>query len=205
MKAIGITQFLDKSFDVYDFEGDWLESFGQPEKNFIMSIYGSSGHGKTEFAVQLTKYLASFGKVLYCSYEQGIGKSLQDAVRRNEMTSAIGKVIFTSGEPIDELIVRLKRKASPRIVIIDSLDYAKLTMDQFKLLKKTFPRKSFIIVSWSKNDVPKSAHAKDIEYMSCIKILVKNFKAHPRSRFGGNKPFVIWDKKDNTPVQGKLF
>ena len=23
--------------------------------------------------------------------------------------------------------------------------------------------------------------------------------------FGGNKPFVIWDKKDNTPVQQKLF
>jgi hypothetical protein len=41
--------------------------------------------------------------------------------------------------------------------------------------------------------------------MSCIKIYVNSFKAHPRSRFGGNKTFVIWDKKDNTPVQTKLF
>lgn len=205
MKAIGITQFLDKSFDVYDFDGDWLESFGKPEKNFIMSVYGDSGHGKTEFAIKLTKYLASFSKVLYCSYEQGISKSLQDAIKRNDMQDLKGKVMFTSGGVFDDLIIRLKRRASGGIVIIDSLDYAKLTVEQFKILKKTFPRKSFIILSWARKDVPKSGPAKDIENMSCIKILVKNFKAHPRSRFGGNKPFVIWDRKETTPVQQKLF
>ena len=41
--------------------------------------------------------------------------------------------------------------------------------------------------------------------MSCIKIFVKDGKAYPRSRFGGNKTFVIFDKKSNTPVQQKLF
>lgn len=205
MKAIGIKEFLGKQFDVYDFDGEWLESFGQPEKNFIMSIYGDSGNGKTEFAMQLTKYLAQFAKVLYCSHEQGIGKSLQDAIKRNDMTGVAGSVLFTSGEPIHELILRLKRKASPRIAIIDSLDYAKLTTEQFKLLKKSFPRKSFIIISWSRNDKPKSQFAKDIEYMSCIKVIVKNFKAYPKSRFGGNKPYVIWDKKDNKATQQTLF
>lgn len=205
MRAIGITEFLGKSFDVYNFENEWLNSFGQPEKNFIMSIYGESGNGKTEFAIQLTKYLASFCKVLYCSYEQGISKSLQDALIRTDLSSVNGNAMFTSGEPLVELIDRLKKKQSARIVILDSLDYMKLTTEQFKLLRKTFPRKSFIIVSWARNDKPKSQYAKDIEFMSCIKLLVKNFKAYPRSRFGGNKPFVIWNKKDTNPVQGQLF
>lgn len=205
MKAIGITQFLEKSFEVYDFEGNWLESFGQPEKNFIMSIYGGSGNGKTEFAIQLTKQMASFAKVLFCSYEQGISKSLQDAIKRNDMQDLKGKVMFTSGGSFDDLILRLKRPASGKIIIIDSLDYAKLSLDQFKILKETFPRKCFVIISWAKGDKPRNQHAKDIEFMSCIKILIKNFKAYPVSRFGGNKPFVIWDKKETTLVQQKLF
>jgi len=205
MRAIGITEFIGKSFDTYDFEGEWFESLGAPEKNFLMIIYGDSGNGKTEFAIKLTKYLASFTRVLYCSYEQGISKSLQDAILRNEMDEVNGQVLFTSGEPLSDLIARLKRKQSPRICIIDSLDYMRLTTDQFKLLRKLFPRKSFIIISWSSNDKPKSQYAKDIEYMCDIKTLVKNFNAYSRSRFGGNKPFVIWQKKDEKPTQGKLF
>jgi hypothetical protein len=76
----------------------------------------------------------------------------------------------------------------------------RLTTDQFKLLRKEFPRKSFIIICWSSNDKPKSQYGKDIEYMADIKIQVRKFKAFPASRFGGNQPFVIWEKK---PKQGE--
>lgn len=205
MRAIGITEFLGKSFDVYNFENEWLESLGQPEKNFSMSITGESGGGKTEFAIQLAKMLAKFTKVHYCSYEQGIGKSLQDSIKRNDLKDLKGKLMFSSGETFDDLMVRLKRQASGKVVIIDSQDYSDLTTAQYKLLKKNFPKKSFIIISWAKGDKPKNQASKDIEYMSCIKVLVKNFKAYPRSRFGGNKTFIIWNKKDTNSVQGQLF
>ncbi len=203
MRAIGITEFLDKSFDVLEFEGAWLESFGLPEKSFTMSLCGDSGSGKTEFSVQLTKLLAKFGKVLYCSYEQGISKSLQDALKRNDLKELKGSVMFTSGGTFDDLVLRLKKRASARFCIIDSTDYMNLTTAQYKLLKKLFPRKSFIVVSWGKNDKPKTQAAKDIEFMCCIKVVVKNYIAFPRSRFGGNKPFIIWDKK--VSAQGELF
>lgn len=207
MKAIGITQFLEKSFDTYDIEGAWLDSFGLIEKNFKMSVTGDSGHGKTEFVVKFIKELClKFNtKADYFSYEQGHSKSLQDAIQRNNMEEVKGKVMFITGGPFDDLLARLKRRASARIVVIDSQDYSELSTKQFKELVKTFPRKSFIVVSWARKDKPKTGPAKDIENMSCIKILVKSFKAYPRSRFGGNNPFVIWDKKDNTPVQQKLF
>jgi nucleoside-triphosphatase THEP1 len=207
MRAIGITQFLEKSYDVYDIQGEWLDSFGLIEKNFKMSVTGDSGHGKTELVVKFIKELClkNSVKVDYFSFEQGHSKSLQDAIQRNNMEEVKGKVMFITGGTFDEVLARLKRKASARIVVIDSQDYSELSTKQYKELVKTFPRKSFIITSWAKNEKPKNQAARDIEFMSCIKVYVKNFKAHPRSRFGGNNPFVIWDKKDNTPVQTKLF
>ena len=207
MKAIGITQFLDKSFDTYDVEGEWLDSFGLIEKNFKMSVTGDSGHGKTEFVVKFIKEicLKFNAKADYFSYEQGHSKSLQTAIQRNNMEEVKGKVMFITGGTFDELLTRLKRRASAKIVIIDSQDYSELSTKQYKELVKTFPRKSFIVVSWAKNEKPKNQAARDIEYMSCIKVYVNSFKAYPRSRFGGNKPFVIWDRKETTPVQQKLF
>lgn len=207
MKAIGITQFLEKSYDVYTIEGKWLESFGSIEKNFKMSITGDSGHGKTELVVQFVKELVlkNKTKVDYISFEQGHSKSLQDAIVRNNMDEVKGKVMFLTGGSFDEVLERLKRRGSARVVVIDSQDYAELSTKQFKLLVKLFPKKSFIVTSWAKKDKPKNQAARDIEFMCCIKVLVKNFKAMPRSRFGGNQPFIIWDKKDNAPVQQTLF
>ena len=57
MKAIGITQFQEKSFDVYNIEGAWLDSFGLIEKNFKMSVTGESGNGKTEVVIKFIKEL----------------------------------------------------------------------------------------------------------------------------------------------------
>lgn len=207
MKAIGVTQFLEKSYDVYDIDDLWLNSFGQLEKNFKMSITGDSGHGKTELVVKLIKELCLKNRVKadFFSYEQGHSKSLQDAIQRNSMDEVKGKVMFITGGTFDELFTRLKRRASAKIVVVDSQDYSELTTKQYKLLVKTFPRKSIIITSWANKEKPANKAARDIEFMSDVKIYVNNYKAHPRSRYGGNKTFVIWDKKDSKPVQQTLF
>ncbi|WP_312395664.1 hypothetical protein [Chryseobacterium sp.] len=142
--------------------------------------------------MKLAKYMANFGKVSYISPEQGISKSLQDAIVRNDMSTVAGKVMFLTGGTFDELLVYI-RKSRSKTIIIDSLDYMKLTVDQFKILTKTFPKKAWVIVAWAKGGAPKSQHAKDIEFMCDIKSYVENFKISlPTSRFGGNKEFVIW-------------
>ena len=206
MKTIGVTDFLAKSFNVFAFTDEWLDSFGEPEKNFTMVIYGDPGNGKTEFAVKFTKYLTNFGRVAYCSYEQGISKSLQDAFKRNQMEDQSGKIIITSGGSFNDLIVLLKKDRSPQIIIIDSLDYMRLTTEQFKTLIKLFPRKAFVVICWSKKETPKSQYAKDIEYMADIKSYVKDFVIqNPRSRFGGNKPFYIWKERYQKRQKIDLF
>lgn len=206
MRAIGITDFLARNFKSYGFEGVFKDHLGEPEQNFKMLVYGNPGNGKTEYCIQLAKYLAGFGKVYYNSFEQGISKTLQDAIKRNDLGTVKGKIMFGNRERLEEMVKRLKGKGSPRIVIIDSRDYMNLTTDEFKQLTGAFPRKSFIVVCWEGGGKPKGEHAKAMEFMCDIKVRVMNFRAHPASRFGGNAEYVIWDRpKRNSSAQGSLF
>lgn len=201
MATTGITDFLKKKYKELEFEGEFLESFGKPERNFKCCVTGASGNGKTEFMIKLAKYMARFTKVYYNSHEQKFSKSLRDSLKRNNMHEVNGRVIFADGESVEEMKVRLGKKNSPGCIIIDSRDYMKLTIDQFVELIEMFPHKSFIIICWADGKGPKGRHAKDIEYCCEVKIFIKDFKANMRSRFGGNKPFEIWPERNGKPKQ----
>ena len=79
-KAISNKNVLDARFEVADFSGRWLESFGRPELRGAWIIYGESGSGKTHFALQLLKYLSGFvDRAAYDTLEQGLSLSFQNA------------------------------------------------------------------------------------------------------------------------------
>lgn len=203
-RAIGISDFLAKEFNVYSFEDKFLNSFGEPETNFSALVYGHPKNGKTEFCIQLAKYMSQYTRVYYNSYEQGISKSLQDALKRNKMEDVSGKVIFGNKETYSEMIDRLSKKNSPMVCFIDSRDYMNLTAAQWFRLIEKFPRKAFILISWESAGKPASKYAKDISYRTDIIIHVKNFIAYPTGRFGGNEKFVIWNKSASKGEQLKL-
>lgn len=205
MKGIGITDFLNRKFDTFDFDGKWRDSFGEPEKNMRILIYGKPGNGKTEFAIQMAKYLCGFTRVYYNSFEQGISKTLQDALRRNEMQDVAGRIIFGDKEELHEMHERLSIRNSPQVCVIDSRDYMNLTGQQYRDLIEAFPRKCFIILCWESAGKPKGEHAKAIEFMVDVKVHVRDFVAYPRCRFGGNQKYIIWDKKPGGGSQTKLF
>ena len=52
-RAASVEQVLKTKFQLLPFEGDWLESLGCPELTGTWIIWGSSGNGKTRFALQL--------------------------------------------------------------------------------------------------------------------------------------------------------
>lgn len=201
MRSIGITEFMERKFVTYPFQGAWADTFGEPERNMKVIIWGDPGNGKTEFCIQLAKYMAGFTKVYYNSFEQGVCKTLQDALRRNKMQEVTGRVIFGDQETFEEMIQRLSNKNSPSVCIIDSRDYINLTTAQFKTLIDTFPRKCFILICWQSGGKPRGEYAKQIAYMCDVKIQVRDFAAYPRSRFGGNKKFIIWDRKPEAGSQ----
>lgn len=64
--------------------------------------------------------------------------------------------------------------------------------------------KVIVVVCWMQGGKPCGEYAKQIAYMCDVKVHVHNFSAYPRSRFGGNRPFLIWDKSPKGGQQASL-
>ena len=193
-KTLTMRSFMAKKYKTFGFTGEWLDSFGDIERNARWLVYGDSGHGKTELVVQLTRYLASMAKVLYVSAEQGDKSSLQVSFKRNKMELYKSVQLAVNWTFLD-VLEYLKKPRSADVVVLDSLDYLKFKADDYRLLDSLFPNKSFVIICWSEGKKPKSNTGKEIEYMADLKVHVKNYVAHPRGRYGGNIPYIIWPEK----------
>lgn len=180
-------------FDVMVFTGKWRSFAGKPEKSGTWIIYGESFNGKTNFMLQLAKYLAGFvkHKVLINSLEEGKSESFKLAVKRHFLKDVSDKILLGDRVPIEKVKERLRKQRSPEIVIIDSIQYTDLNKKTYKSLKEEFPKKLFIFISHADGSIPRGSLAQHVRYDADIKIQVKGFKAFPESRYGGGEPYLI--------------
>ncbi|MEY8687708.1 ATP-binding protein [Bacteroides sp. AN502(2024)] len=199
-RAISNKNVLTAKFEVADFDGAFLASFGRPELRGAWIIYGGSGSGKTTFVMQVCKYLTRFRRVAYNSLEQGLSLSLQKAWERVGMAEVGNRIILLNKEQLKELRTRLKKKQSPDVIVIDSVHYLRrFNMDQYQTLRDEFPGKLFIFISHEKAGQPKGTMAQNIRYDSEIKIRVEGYKAFVTTRYEvadlgeGGADFVIWE------------
>ncbi len=176
------------------FEGGWYNSIGAPELTGSWLIWGNSANGKTRFALQLAKYLSTFGRVAYNSLEEGLSKSMQTAILDVGMQDVARRFVLLNNESIDHLRKRLQRRQSPDIIFIDSLQYTGLTYNEYKGLRDEFRKKLFIFISHADGREPKGQVAKAVRYDAFVKIYIEGFKAFPQSRYGGGADYVIWEK-----------
>ena len=199
-RAISNKNVLAAQFETADFDGPFLASFGRPELRGVWLIWGDSGSGKTTFTLMLCKYLA------YDSLEQGLSLSLQKAWERVGMAEAGSNIILLNKEDLPELCARLRKRKSPEIIVIDSLQYLdKFYMKQFKDLKAEFPDKLFVFISQADKagKDPDGHIAKKIRYDAEIKIKVEGFKAFVTTRYEdrdkgeGGADFIIWEQGAN--------
>lgn len=198
LRNYGVNDIEQWKFNDIEMPKEWHDHLGDLAEGFRMLIHGKSGHGKTEYVMRLAKVLAMhYGKVNHNNVEQGRSKTLQAAFIRNNMKEIPpGKwtLCDKSQRVFETWFKRLRARNSGRVIILDSLDYMHMTFDQFKLLHETFKHKSIVIVCW---DDPFDTNAKKIKYLCDIKVKVHNFRAKIVSRFGGNKPYVIWKNPHN--------
>jgi nucleoside-triphosphatase THEP1 len=177
---------------ILDFDGVWRESMGTPERRGSILIYGMPKNGKTDFAMQLARYLTNFGRVLYNAREEGMSASTREALLRNNMETVRSRFHLTC-EDFEDMRTRLKKNRSADFAFIDSVQKMELSMPQYNELKKAFPRKLFVFISHvdaSKN--PDGLTARNIRrYSDCV-VWVERFTATPACRVGGGKKFVIW-------------
>lgn len=178
------------------FTGKWVASFGSPEVKGSWLIWGNSGNGKTRFTLQLCKYLCQFGRVAYNSLEEGLSKSMRNAIIQVGMKEVARRFLLLDMESKNDLEKRLEQRKSPDIVVIDSLQYFRMTMTDYERFKKKFPNKLLIFISHAKGKEPKGSLAESIRYDAFVKIWVEGYTAFPVSRYvnGDAQPFVIWIK-----------
>lgn len=200
-RAISNKNVIQAKFEVADFDGAFLASFGKPELRGAWLIYGGSGSGKTTFVMEVCKYLTRFSRVAYNSLEQGLSLSLQKAWLRVGMADVGTRIVLLNKESQKELTARLKRKQSPDVIVIDSVHYWQgFNMSAYMKLRETFPDKLFIFVAHEKKGEPKGSMAQNIRYDADVKIRVEGYKAFFTTRYEvpergeGGADFVVWEQ-----------
>ena len=181
------------------FTGKWLDSFGEPPVSGSWIIYGTSGSGKTSFALQLAKYLTEFDRVLYWTLEQGNSKTFQKAWKREKMSECGTKITVADEDTdFDTIEKKMLQRKGHGILIIDSLTPLKgqsFNILQYESLRKRMKNKLLIWVSHEKNGIPDTNVGDYIMKLADLKMRVEGFKVMINSRSGEKmQDFVIWEK-----------
>ena len=194
MRAYSVQNVLDAKFETLEFDGEWKDAIGCPELTGSWIIYGPPKNGKTTFAMMLAKYMTNFGRVFYDSIEEGLSQSIKLAYRRVGMNEVSGKIILEK-ESVSDLYARLQKNKSPRIVFLDSIQFAELKFSEYKNLKNTFPDKLFIYISHIEGKQPEGVTARRIWRDANVSIRVEGFRAFPVGRYGGGQYINISEEK----------
>lgn len=197
-RAYSVSNVLTKKFNPLDFTGEWQKTLGRPDKSFSAMICGNSANGKTEAAIKFAKCLTEFGKVDYNSLEQGLSATMQNALKRNEMSSCENSFRLLDRMPFEGLIKRFSKPKSADFLFIDSVQYTRITKAQYYQLKELMlsKGKGIVWISQAKGKSPKGALADDIWYDVDLKMWVEGFRVFPDGRLnGGGEVLTVWSQR----------
>lgn len=127
------------TFEKLNFNDYYKGIFGSPATNFDMCIDGSPGSGKTTFLLMFANYLADFhGPTLFVTTEEFGSATLIDKVNRFNIKSK--NLYFAKKVPaLDEL-------KKYKFVFIDSINHAKITIEQYQAMREKAAKTAFILV-----------------------------------------------------------
>lgn len=217
-KKLSMAQFLQiRHNDVSHLLSEGLrKNLGEIEDGFDIFIFGGTGSGKSSFSTALVKDLSSLGKVLHLVYEEGLSKSVQKNFERARVTG-IAQYEIMDNCSYDDLQYLLSRKKSPKIIIIDSFQYARFTKQQWLTLKDDYVKgkrkKIFIVISQADGRKPRGSVAVDALYDAQIKVFVKGKIAFIKSRYEGEGNYTIhedgakafWGKRYKEMLKKQIF
>lgn len=176
---------------------DLRKSIGEVDDAFDIFIFGNSGDGKSSFSGQLIKQLSPLGKILHLTYEEGHSRSTKLNIIRSGLTE-LKEYRIRDNCSYEELMALLAKRSAPKIVVIDSWQYARFTKDQWLTLKDMYvkgrKRKIFIVISHADGKKPRGSSAIDAMYDAQIKVFVKGKIAFVKSRYEGSGNYVIWEE-----------
>lgn len=137
-------------FKRFNFQGRWLEFFGQPAIHFQCVIYGLPGSGKSTFAAQFANYLSrSFGKVVYIAGEEGISATLQDKVN---LTGAKNPNLDFADVSHWQQLMDVVPPNTYNFMVLDSLHQLGIDEEVLRRLREQYPNCAFISINQSTKD-----------------------------------------------------
>ena len=130
-------------YDKYIFGDDQYGEFmGNPAVGFHAIVFGAPKGGKSIWAMQFANYLANhFGEVLYIASEEGFKGTIKQKI--TEWTDNRTNLNFANYKGYEEIKDGI---ANYNFVFIDSLDFAKITVEEMEQLKRDNPAVSFVTI-----------------------------------------------------------
>ena len=167
-------------------------------------FWGNSGNGKSSAVMAFARMLASQGRVLYVSREEGYGLSFQNTIRRYRMDEFGSSFQVVDREDIESLVERLSRPKSPEFVILDSIQVMGLSWKDYRMLRERFPKKLFVLVSQTDGRQPEGRPARRMMFDADLKVWVEGHIAFSKGRFiGETAKYVVWEEAAATYWNGK--
>lgn len=205
MKVISVKKLVNKKFKTMGLSEEWQEYFGDVADSFEMILWGPSFAGKSSFINAFVAELARLNPVLYVALEEGISSTTKNKAIANKLNEIRGLRYANHETTFETLMVFLSKKRSPKVIILDSLQYMAMSYIDYKKMKEAFPRKTFIFISHAKGKNPDGKTAEKIRYDAGIKVRVESFIAFIESRYGGHKNYVIWEQEAKRKFGVKTF
>jgi len=195
-RTLSIGNMYAKKHDAFDFAGVWRDALGEPEKNGSWLIWGAEKNGKTWFALLLANYLSEFGKVLYISAEEGIGKAFVDSCKRAKLEPTNSNLKILEYISIEELEEKLSKRRSPDIIFLDNITiYAdELKNGVFRELLRKYPKKLFIFIAHEDRGEPYTATAKLVRKLAKVIVYVKGLACMVSGRVPGGTLMIDENK-----------
>jgi len=137
-----LTELANKKFDSLPMGAEYIELFGESERNCSMALHGLPGNGKSTFAINLAKDLAEHEqRVLFIAAEEGFSKSLQNKWKGYNSNN----VTISNCRNISGLKDALKRNTFD-VLFLDSVQEIKISAEQLKKLRQSYPEMAFVYV-----------------------------------------------------------
>ena len=205
IRALTVKNLYSKKHETYSFEGNMKKVFGKPSTNGIWLVYGKDKNGKTWGSLLIANYLSKFNSVLYISAEEGTDMEFKNAVSRAKIDKNNKNLHFVEYETINELSIRLKKRRSAKIVILDNLTIynEELRSNGLKKLKQEFPSVLFICVAHEDRNKPYTSSAIMASKLAKVIIRVQGLKLIIGGRVPGGH-LMINEKKAQLFYGSKL-
>jgi len=176
----------------YIFGNDKYGNFmGDPAVGFHAIVFGLPKGGKSIWSMQFADYLANhFGNVLYIASEEGFKGTIKDKIvewTTNRQNLKFGN--FTGYEEIKENIDGYD------FVFIDSLDFAKISVEEMEELKAENPNTSFVTIKQVTKD-GKFRGSQEYAHNCDIIIEIIDGVANQKGRYNPEAQMLVFEKEE---------